>query len=71
MLFLIITQFLLATLLIILILLHQPSSQGLGSMNGQAGVSGSRSAFEAGLNRVTSGIAILFFLISIVLYSSH
>lgn len=51
--------------LIIAVLLHSAKGEGLGGIGGQAHVFGSQKGVEAGLNRVTTIIAVLWFLTAI------
>jgi preprotein translocase subunit SecG len=53
--------------LIIAVLLHSAKGEGLGAIGGQAKVFGSQKGVEAGLNRLTTGLAILWGLSSLVL----
>jgi preprotein translocase subunit SecG len=53
--------------LIIAVLLHSAKGEGLGAIGGQAKVFGSQKGVEAGLNRLTTGLAILWGLSSLIL----
>lgn len=67
--FLIWTQLFLSLALIVVIILHPAKGGGLGSMGGSAQVFGSQKGAEAGLNRITIGIAVLWALVAILLSS--
>jgi preprotein translocase subunit SecG len=46
--------------LIIAVMLHSAKGEGLGAIGGQAKIFGSQKGVEAGLNRLTTGLAILW-----------
>lgn len=60
-------QIISAILLIILILLHSPKGDGLASIGGSSQLFSSQKGVEAGLNRLTTIVAVVFALISFVL----
>lgn len=60
-------QIITATLLIVLILLHSPKGDGLASIGGSSQLFSSQKGIEAGLNRLTTIIAIIFAIVSFVL----
>lgn len=53
--------------LIIAVMLHSAKGEGLGAIGGQAKIFGSQKGVEAGLNRLTSGLAILWVVTSLAL----
>ena len=53
--------------LIVAILLHTAKGEGLGAIGGQARIFGTQKGLEEGLDRMTAGLAVAFFLISILL----
>lgn len=65
--FLLITQFFLSIALMAAILLHSAKGEGLAGIGGQAHMFGSQKGVEAGLNRITTIISVLWFLDAIVL----
>ncbi|MBU0686638.1 MAG: preprotein translocase subunit SecG [Candidatus Margulisbacteria bacterium] len=65
--FLLILQLISAVTLVVLILLHTAKGEGLGGIGGSAKLFGSQKGLEEGLDKLTTGFAILFVLISIVL----
>lgn len=60
-------QIITASLLIILILLHSPKGDGLASIGGASNLFSSQKGVEAGLNKLTTIVAIIFAFISFVL----
>lgn len=56
-----------AVLLIILILLHSPKGDGLASIGGASNLFSSQKGVEAGLNRLTTIVAVIFALVSFLL----
>jgi preprotein translocase subunit SecG len=60
-------QFISAFLLIGAILLHTAKGEGLGGIGGQARIFGSQKGLEAGLDRVTTTIAVIFITLSLIL----
>ena len=53
--------------LIVAVMLHSAKGEGLGAIGGQAKVFGSQKGVEAGLNKLTTGMAIMWCLTSLVL----
>ena len=62
-----IIQILSGCTLIFLILLHSPKGGGMGMFTSAAEMFSTQSSAEAGLNRVTYTVAIIFFVVSIIL----
>ncbi|MGE0200830.1 MAG: preprotein translocase subunit SecG [Candidatus Melainabacteria bacterium] len=62
-----ILQIVSAVLLIILVLLHSPKGDGLGSIGGAAHLFSSQKGAEAALNKVTAYVAGVFILSSFIL----
>jgi len=62
--FLLIAEFFVSLALIIAILLHSAKGEGLGAIGGHARMFNSHRDLEAGLNNVTAGLAIAFFVIA-------
>ncbi len=62
-----ILQVLSGLLLILLVLLHSPKGEGMGSIGGAAQLFSSQKGVEAGLNKITSVIALIFVYVSFVL----
>lgn len=62
-----IAQGLSAVVLIGLILIHSPKSDGLGGMGGATQLFSSHREAEAGLNKLTYWVAGFFFLLSLIL----
>ncbi len=60
-------QIITASLLIILILLHSPKGDGLASIGGSSQLFSSQKGVEAGLNKLTTIIAIIFAIVSFAL----
>jgi preprotein translocase subunit SecG len=56
-----------ALLLIILILLHSPKGEGIGGIGGASQLFSSQKSAETGLNKLTSILAIVFVLCTILL----
>lgn len=69
--FLTVMQVVLSISLIVAILLHSAKGEGLAGIGGSAHVFGSQKGVEAGLNRVTTVIAVLWFLVAIGLALLH
>ncbi|NQU17387.1 MAG: preprotein translocase subunit SecG [Candidatus Saganbacteria bacterium] len=65
--FLIAVQFLSAVLLVITVLLHAAKGEGLGGIGGAAKLFGTPRGLEDGLNKITTGCAVVFLLVSLVL----
>lgn len=53
--------------MIVAVMLHSAKGEGLGAIGGQAKIFGSQKGVEAGLNRLTTGLAILWGMTSLVL----
>jgi preprotein translocase subunit SecG len=62
-----VVQLISGLLLILLILLHSPKGDGLGSIGGAAQLFSSQKGAEAGINKLTAIIAIIFIAASLVL----
>ncbi|MBI6546405.1 MAG: preprotein translocase subunit SecG [Cyanobacteria bacterium NC_groundwater_1444_Ag_S-0.65um_54_12] len=62
--FLYVLQFTLSFALVIAVLLHSAKGEGLAGIGGQAHIFGSQKGVEAGLNRITAIIAVLWFLVA-------
>lgn len=62
-----VTQVTLSIAMIIAVMLHSVKGEGIAGIGGQAHLFGSQKGVEAGLNKVTSIIAGLWILVSIVL----
>ncbi len=56
-----------ALLLIVVVLLHSPKSDGLGGLSGQAELFTSTKSAEKTLNRITWALALLFMSTTIIL----
>lgn len=56
-----------ALLLIILVLVHSPKGDGMAAIGGAAQLFSSQKGVEAGLNKLTTAVAIIFFVTSILL----
>lgn len=56
-----------ALLLIILILLHSPKGEGIGGIGGASQLFSSQKSAETGLNKLTSIIAVVFVICTILL----
>ncbi len=65
--FLLVCQALLSVGLIVAVLLHSAKGEGLAGIGGQAHVFGSQKGVEAGLNKITAGLAVCWFLVAIAL----
>lgn len=66
--FFIILQQICAIVLIVLVVMHSAKADGIGSIGGQANVYGSSNVqreMELGLDRVTTGFAVGFILLSL------
>lgn len=66
-LFLQIIQIISSILLITLILLHSPKGDGLASLGGSSQLFSSRKGVEEGLNKLTTIVAVVFGIVSILL----
>lgn len=69
--FLMIAQVILSFALVVSILLHPAKGEGLAGIGGPAKVFGSQKGAETGLNRITTGIGILWALSSVLLALPH
>lgn len=65
--FLLVSQALLSIGLIVAVMLHSAKGEGLAGIGGQAHVFGSQKGVEAGLNKITSVLAVAWFLVAIAL----
>lgn len=54
-------------LLILLILLHSPKGDGMAAIGGASQLFSSQKGVEAGLNKITTIVAITFFAVSFLL----
>lgn len=64
---LLIIEFVSAIALIIAVLLHSAKGEGLGGIGGQARIFGSQKGLEAGLNKLTTVLAIVFIVTAVFL----
>lgn len=64
---LLILQLLLSLALMVAIMLHTAKGEGLAGIGGQAHIFGSQKGVEAGLNRVTSAISLMWFGVALLL----
>jgi len=62
-----ILQTLSGLLLILLVLIHSPKGDGMGSIGGAAQLFSSQKGVEAGLNKITGGVSFIFIYVSLVL----
>lgn len=62
-----VVQIVSALLLIILILLHSPKGEGIGGIGGASQLFTSQKSAETGLNKLTSYIAIVFIICTVLL----
>ena len=60
-------QIILGIFLTILVLLHSPKGDGMAMLGGAAQLFSSQKGVEAGLNRLTAIVAILFVVVSFLL----
>lgn len=65
--FLVACQFLVALGLVAAVLLHAAKGEGLGSIGGTARLFGSQKGLEAGLDKITAGLATAFLILSAIL----
>ncbi len=65
--FLLGVEFLIGISLIAAILLHSAKGEGLGGIGGQAQMFGSQKGMEAGLNRITTILAVSFLVLAMSL----
>jgi preprotein translocase subunit SecG len=64
---LLLLQLLSAVALIVTVLLHSAKGEGLGGIGGTARIFGTQKGLEEGLNKLTTGCAVAFLAISILL----
>lgn len=62
-----VTQFVSALLIILLILLHSPKGDGIGGIGGQSHIFSSQKSAEAGLNKLTLYLTIIFIVCTFLL----
>lgn len=62
-----VVQIVSALLLIILILLHSPKGEGIGGIGGASQLFSSQKSAETGLNKLTSYIAAVFIICTVLL----
>jgi len=62
-----ILQTLSGLILILLVLLHSPKGDGMGSIGGAAQLFSSQKGVEKGLNKLTTAISFIFIYVSLVL----
>lgn len=60
-------EILLGLMLVVLILLHQPKGEGMGGIGGTATLFHGKRGAEAGLDRVTYTVAVLFMIVCTIL----
>lgn len=60
-------QLISAVALVATVLLHTAKGEGLGGIGGQARIFGTQKGLEQGLDRITTGAAILFITFSVIL----
>lgn len=60
-------QLICAVALVATVLLHTAKGEGLGGIGGQARIFGTQKGLEQGLDRITTGAAILFIIFSVIL----
>lgn len=60
-------EVLLGAMLVALVLLHAPKGEGLGAIGGAATIFSGKRGAEAGLDRLTWIVAVLFMLVCLVL----
>ena len=60
-------QILSGLLLILLVLIHSPKGDGIGAIGSASHLFSSQKGAEAGLNKITTGVVIVFMLTSLVL----
>ncbi len=58
-----ILQMIVGVMLIVLVLLHSPKGDGMGGIGGAAQLFSSQRGAEAGLNKVTTWVTVIFFLL--------
>jgi len=64
-------QFTLSIALVVGVLLHSAKGEGIAGIGGQAHVFGSQKGVEAGLNRITAIIGVLWFVVACALALLH
>ena len=64
---LLIIEFFAAIILVVLVLAHSAKGEGLAGIGGQARMFNAQKGMEAGLNRLTSAVAVVFLAIAFVL----
>lgn len=64
---LLVIEFITALGLIVAVLLHSAKGEGLGGIGGQARIFGSQKGMEAGLNKLTMILAVVFMVSAIFL----
>lgn len=69
--FLLILALISSVLLVVLVLLHSAKGEGLGSVGGQARLFSSQRGLETGLNVVTSIVAAVFLITTLLLGAIH
>lgn len=65
--FLWVLQFITAFLIILLVLMHSPKGDGIGGMGGTSHLFSSQKSAEAGLNKLTFILTIIFVLCTFLL----
>lgn len=60
-------QFISAVLLILLVLLHSPKGDGIGGIGGASHLFSSQKSAEAGLNKLTMYVTIVFIICTFLL----
>lgn len=60
-------QFISAILLVITVLLHTAKGEGLGGIGGAAKLFGTPKGLEEGLDKITTGCAVTFLIVSLIL----
>ncbi|MBU0573714.1 MAG: preprotein translocase subunit SecG [Candidatus Margulisiibacteriota bacterium] len=65
--FLLILQIISAIAVVITVLLHTAKGEGLGGIGGAAKLFGTPKGMEAGLDKITTGCAVAFVVISLIL----
>lgn len=60
-------QFISAVLLILLVLLHSPKGDGIGGIGGASHLFSSQKSAEAGLNKLTMYVTIIFIICTFLL----
>ena len=64
---LLVIEFITALGLIVAVLLHSAKGEGLGGIGGQARIFGSQKGMEAGLNKLTMILAVVFMVSAVFL----